>query len=263
MNHLGKKQTLLDPFFEEFDTHTPLLMLDYDGTLAPFHQIPSQASPYPGVAEKIQTIINRNHTEVVMISGRELNELKELIPLNPYPELWGCHGWEWMTKEGAYHSHSLNHNMKEGFKLALTLLENSQFKEKVEIKPFGLALHWRGESALAKQEMEAEFIPAWTQIASAHELEIHPFSEGLEIRPIGRHKGEVVNELLALHKTPRAAYLGDDFTDEDAFRALKGKGLTILVRNEWRPTEAEMHIVPPHELLLFLDMWIEAERRAV
>jgi trehalose-6-phosphatase len=52
------------------------------------------------------------------------------------------------------------------------------------------------------------------------------------------------------------AFLGDDTTDEDAFLALRGtNALTILVRAEWRPTNAQMWIRPPEQLLAFLNEW--------
>ena len=56
------------------------------------------------------------------------------------------------------------------------------------------------------------------------------------------------------------AYLGDDRTDEDAFRALQGRGLTVLVRQELRPTSAELWLRPPDELMHFLNDWLSASR---
>jgi trehalose-6-phosphatase len=54
-----------------------------------------------------------------------------------------------------------------------------------------------------------------------------------------------------------AAYLGDDLTDEDAFVAIKGRGLAALVRAEARPTAADIRLRPPDELLAFLRRWHE------
>jgi trehalose-6-phosphatase len=51
------------------------------------------------------------------------------------------------------------------------------------------------------------------------------------------------------------AYLGDDLTDEDAFRALRERGLGVLVRTEPCPSAASLHLVPPRPLLEFLQQW--------
>ena len=57
-----------------------------------------------------------------------------------------------------------------------------------------------------------------------------------------------------------AAYLGDDLTDEDAFGAIKGKGMGVLVRTELRATAADLWIRPPDELLRFLELWLPEHR---
>jgi len=53
------------------------------------------------------------------------------------------------------------------------------------------------------------------------------------------------------------AYLGDDLTDEDAYKALGNKGLKVLVGAKSRKSLADIQINPPVELLAFLDKWIE------
>ena len=60
---------------------------------------------------------------------------------------------------------------------------------------------------------------------------------------------------------PAVAYLGDDLTDEDAFRAIKGVGLGGLVRAEFRPTAADIWLLPPEELIDFLRQWHYAALR--
>jgi trehalose-6-phosphatase len=59
------------------------------------------------------------------------------------------------------------------------------------------------------------------------------------------------------------AYLGDDLTDEDAFRALKPRGLAVLVRAVLRDTSADVWIRPPRGLLHFLERWRDASRRTI
>lgn len=53
------------------------------------------------------------------------------------------------------------------------------------------------------------------------------------------------------------AFLGDDLTDEDAFRVLSKRGLSVLVRPEYRETMAKAWLRPPHELVEFLALWVE------
>jgi trehalose-phosphatase len=94
----------------------------------------------------------------------------------------------------------------------------------------------------------------WEQRAG--ELEILPFDEGLELRARGCNKQFAVKAVLS--ETPQgaaAAYLGDDITDEDAFRAVKARGLGVLVRTEFRPTEADVWLTPPQELVTFMKQW--------
>ena len=60
-------------------------------------------------------------------------------------------------------------------------------------------------------------------------------------------------------RAPPPPTWGDDLTDEDAFQALPEGALGVLVREEWRPTEADAWLQPPEGLLDFLDRWLAAE----
>jgi len=104
------------------------------------------------------------------------------------------------------------------------------------------------------------FLDEWDKIAVQHSLELFPFNGGIELRPIGRNKGEVVSQLLS--ERPECypiAYLGDDITDEQAFSSLGEKGLKVLVKRHSNNSLADIRLTPPQELLEFLDLWIEAE----
>src|SRR5687768_5846931 len=71
-----------------------VLMLDYDGTLAPFRVKPQDAQPYPGVLEALQRVRRRTSTRIVIVSGRAMASLDPLIERLPYDEAWACHGWQ-------------------------------------------------------------------------------------------------------------------------------------------------------------------------
>ncbi len=125
-----------------------------------------------------------------------------------------------------------------------------------ERKLYGVAIHRRGSDPAAyeaaSETLQQRFAPA----AAAHGLELLPFDGGLELRPREFHKGLVVVRAFAeLGADAAVAYLGDDRTDEDAFEALRGRGLPVLVRPEPRPTLATAWLQPPGEVLAFLKDW--------
>jgi trehalose-phosphatase len=90
-------------------------------------------------------------------------------------------------------------------------------------------------------------------------LVLAEFEEGVEIRLRAANKGTAVHDLLSeLDPEVPVAYLGDDITDEDAFRSLNDRGLTVLVNAKPRFTAAQIVLKPPVELVSFLNAWIKA-----
>ena len=115
-----------------------------------------------------------------------------------------------------------------------------------------------GDDALARA-LARDARKTWQSFAAGTALELHGFDGGLEIRPGGHDKGDAVRTVLGeMPSDTVAAYLGDDVTDEDAFTALDGRGLTVLVRGELRTTAAEVWLTPPSDLVAFLERWERA-----
>jgi trehalose 6-phosphate phosphatase len=234
-----------------------VLMIDYDGTIAPFKIRPEQAVPYPGVAESLRALMNQGNTRVVIVSGRRAAEVAELLPLGRRPEIWGAHGWERVTAQGETHMQEPDPAVKE----ALAQAESAAAAVSVpgtrlERKPASIAFHWRGLADSAVGAVRERVTAAWKPLAEGGLLELMPFDGGLEMRACGTNKQHAVKAVLS--ETPpdaAVAYLGDDITDEDAFRAVKSQGLAVLVRPEYRETAADVWIKPPQELLAFLDNW--------
>jgi trehalose 6-phosphate phosphatase len=118
-------------------------------------------------------------------------------------------------------------------------------------------MHWRGMAA-GKAESAATLIrELWKPFANASLLRLLEFDQGVELRIARPDKGDAVATLVEeMGIQAQIAYLGDDFTDEDAFRALNGRGLTVLVRPEYRQTLAQAWLRPPEELTAFLENWL-------
>lgn len=233
-----------------------VLMLDYDGTLAPFQIRPQDAVPYPGVSELLTGLMDQGNTRIVIVSGRRASEVAGLLPLGRAPEIWGAHGWERISPAGEVWAQEPDEGARAALLRAHDLAERCLVAgTRLERKPASLAVHWRGLAEASVGPLKKRLTEAWAPVTDGV-LEVLPFDGGLEVRARGNNKQHAVKAVLA--ETPPecpVAYLGDDITDEDAFQLVKLQGLAVLVRPEFRETAADLWIRPPRELLDFLGRW--------
>ncbi len=230
-----------------------ILLLDYDGTLAPFREKRDLALPYEGIKGILESTLNLQGVRTVVISGRPVSDIMALLDMDLYPEIWGCHGAERLNAIGEYTFAENPQETEEALGKALKDVIRSGLEERCEEKPSSLAIHWRGlppEEAL-RIKRKTEMI--WNDSYTDKGLSVHEFDGGLELRPSSINKGHAVETILKdSSQGALAIYLGDDFTDEDAFRAVKGRGMSVLVRKDFRKTEADFWLRPPEELFEFL-----------
>jgi trehalose 6-phosphate phosphatase len=239
------------------------LLLDYDGTLAPFCLNPQQALPYPGVAALLQEIIVNSRTRVVIITGRNAHEVIPLLALHPTPEIWGCHGLERLRPDGTCETPRVEEPVLRALADADRWVRRQGLHSRAEFKTAAIAIHWRGLEEAAAAATRSQVLLGWLPIAQSTPMELLEFDGGIEIRMPGFDKGDAVRTILQEIGTEApVAYLGDDITDERAFLALGARGLTVLVRPEWRETAAALWIRPPEGLQDFLTRWLQASARA-
>lgn len=244
---LGLKD-LVD-FFASFSSTRPLLVSDYDGTLAPFHRERSEAVPSGKTIDLMQSIIEAGG-DIIILSGRKSEEIHALLGLSV--EIWGCHGWEHRTADGILNTMPLSEEEKKALMVLPSLL--SVFPDDaLERKPVSTALHWRGREDIRGmfRQRSRELLSQMKQSG----LEALPFDGGVEFRIPSFTKGVAMERILSTcpGKGP-ICYLGDDVTDEDAFRVLVGRGLGILVSATLRETSARVWICP-EQVNLFLEKW--------
>lgn len=235
-----------------------LLLLDYDGTMAPFTVDRDHAFPYPEIPELLSRIIAEG-TKVVLVTGRPARDLVLLSGMQPHLEIWGSHGFERLMPDGTLLHGHLAPEQETSLLTAAETLRHAGLELQMELKPAGVALHWRGFTPLEIYELKANVLQLWQPLLADPGLRLLEFDGGIELRTSGTNKGNAVNSILREAQAGAAvAYLGDDQTDEDAFLALQGRGLPILVRPEPRPTAAEIWLKPPEELIEFLQQWLKA-----
>lgn len=234
-----------------------VLMMDYDGTLAPFNPVRDQAVLYPGVRELIGRIMDIQRTKTAIVTGRTVHDILSIIDLHEPPEIWGSHGWERRRRDGSYKLWPAKKKHLQGLVEFKAMIEKNNFMNYCEEKSRSVAVHWRGLDDASYSPLKKFTGRELVSIAERFDLERRDFDGGVELRVPGRTKGDVVKTMIEESREGSfLAYLGDDLTDEDAFSAIEGKGAGILVGEERRPSKAEYFIKPPDDLLEFLENWI-------
>lgn len=244
----------------------PLLLLDYDGTLAPFRVDRSKARPYTGVREALARIQKSGRTHMVVISGRPAREIAPLLrgypPVLQQPvEVWGLHGAERLYTDGRREMEEAPAATQRKLDEVREFLRHSNLGGEFEDKPNAVVVHWRGASPRTAKFIEARTREIFEPLGKLDGLTLLEFEGGLELR-IGRDKGGAVEAILAEFPpgTP-VAYLGDDMTDEVAFAAVNRTSvphLSVLMRSDPRPTNAMVWLRPPSGLRAFLKSWNKA-----
>jgi trehalose 6-phosphate phosphatase len=222
----------------------PLILLtDFDGTLAEFHPNPSVPMLTDVRREWLRDIAAHPLTFVGIVSGRRIADLRRRAPLPPHAYYAGLHGME-VEIDGRRWQHPDLDRARAAVGELLPRLDLvvDQFPGALlEDKAVSLAVHVRAVTYGQRAEALA-LADAWAEpwIASGRLRRLEG-SLVVEYLPnVACHKGDAVQWIArdvgtATGRTPSVVFLGDDLTDEDAFRAID-RGLGILVGS--RPTAA-------------------------
>ena len=254
---LLRPDPVIDGFFSRLHAgSSPVLLLDYDGTLAPFRAPRETATPYPGVPELLERLMDTG-TRVVLVSGRRAQEVPKLLGLRHPVEVWGSHGMERLYPDGEYWVAPVPLRTQSALHEITDRVAASGLPAALELKPGSLVLHWRGLGKRQARALKQLALEIWKEMEPGTSISLVLFDGGLEYRVNRPNKGDAVRAICQESRPDAViAYLGDDFADEEAFRALRGRGLTALVRPDFRATEADLWLAPTRELEDFLNLWL-------
>ena len=237
------------------------LLLDYDGTLAPFHVDRLKAVPLEGVVDALEDIQTLTDTHVALVSGRPIAEILALMP-DPGVTIIGTHGYEVRAAGENIRAIDVDEAQQTLLDLAAKDASDIVGLSRTERKFATVAAHFRGLDDETARQVERSLLDRWLSYADLSVVEVRHFNGGLEMRALGRHKGLAVQEYLATCPDGTlAVYLGDDETDEDAFEVLRRDGgYGIRVGEKSETTAAQGSLSSCDDVLRFLQKWIQERR---
>jgi alpha,alpha-trehalase len=234
-----------------------LVCLDYDGTLTPIVADHREAELGGDMRAAVDRLSRR--CPVAIVSGRDLAMLRRLVPLERVI-FAGSHGFEIAAADGSFGPIERGAEFLPELDAAEQALRTALAPipgHSVERKRFSIAVHYRQVAPADEPALRALVDAA----RGAHpRLQRGLGKKVFELQPdLPWNKGEAVlwiAERLGFADADAVPlYLGDDITDEHAFRALAGRGLGIVVRSpEARLTAADYALADTEEVRRFLDM---------
>src|SRR5215475_1524835 len=173
-----------------------VLILDYDGTIAPFSPHRHRSVPHPGVPELLHQIMMDCGTRLIIASGRAAHEVMSLLGMIPPPEIWGTHGAERVYADGRYEEIEVTEDALEVLLNSETSLERAGLNHLLEVKLAAVAVHWRGLKPNEILQVRSKAHRILEPLAGKFGLVLAEFDEGVEIRLRAANKGTAVQDLL-------------------------------------------------------------------
>ena len=261
MRELPSALTDGDAFDARLAGRRPAVFLDYDGTLTPIVDRPQDAVISESMREAVRALARR--CVVCVVSGRDRRVVQELMGVDDLV-VAGSHGFDiWSPDTG-----TLEHEASGGFEALLERVTDRVRDEAgaidgavIEPKKASVAVHYRLVSDSERPKIKTLVDELLAEYPD--ELKVTPGKMVYEIQPkLDWDKGKAVLHLLEALNLDRedivALYLGDDFTDEHAFAALKGTGIGVFVGDPddpevaGRPTAADFVLTSMQEVERFL-----------
>ena len=140
---------------------------------------------------------------------------------------------------------------------AASAVRGEVWADRVETKRTSLMLHTRGLPDDDARRIESACKRLWAGAAGDGGLRLSTVSGGIELRAPGRDKGIAVREMIGESRPGTfPVYVGDDETDEDAFKEVRATGFGMLVSAEHRPSLATGRLRSIDETTAFLMQWL-------
>jgi trehalose-phosphatase len=243
----------------------PLVLMDFDGTLADFNVDPAAVTLPASRQLVLQTLAQRSDLSAGIVSGRRISDLRERVPSAHSFFFAGLHGLE-IEGPGlrfAHHATALAAPALGILAKEIGSAVKSLPGVFVEDKTLSLVLHVRGASKADRLHATTRFNALAEPFLNDGTLRLQSGDQIVELLPnIDWAKGDAVRAIIRHVETESKEtvwpiYIGDDATDEEAFEEIGNNGLTIAVTK--RPNGALFQIDDPQAVEYFLKAILTTE----
>ena len=231
-----------------------LFLLDYDGTLKDFVNTPEEAKAKPDdeLIRLLKKLASDKKNKVVIISGRRKIALKRWFKAIPV-ELVAEHGG-WVRQIDKWQKTVFKASSWK--KQLVPVLE--KYTEKtpssvLEVKDFSLVWHYRKVAPELAYVRKEEIKNELEHMVGKLGVEIHEGNKVLEVKPSGLNKGTITQRLFAEHDWDFVLCAGDDYTDEDMFKALPESSKIHTIKVGSSATSAKRMVFSVKQFKEFLE----------
>jgi trehalose 6-phosphate phosphatase len=237
---------------------------DFDGTLAPITDDPDEASLPPAARDALAGLAGHPRAAVGIVSGRDVANLRRHVRLEDIGYA-GNHGLEIELpgERFEYPTAAAARPVLARVTAGLGEVLRPYPGAWVQDKGLSLTVHYRRAAAAHHAAVTAAVQAAFDAATAgpghhltAPRLVLRPGVLAWDVRPVvDWHKGSAAGWLLAKQAGGGAVpvFLGDDFSDEDAFAAVRA-GVTVLVGPD-RASNAKYRVDGPADVRAFLE-WV-------
>ena len=232
---------------------SPILFLDYDGTLVGFKSKPEDAFPDQELKDLVGELSKR--CQVVIISGRDKETLGKWF-VNQQVDMIAEHGvWLKKKEEEDFELYAeVDDSWKPDIRQVMDYYVLRTPGAFIEEKHHSLVWHYRKvESGLGDLRMR-ELFSHLKYMASGHNLQVLEGNMVLEIKRPDINKGRAATGFMKGEDYDFIMALGDDWTDEDTFKAMPKNSFTIRVGYAY--TQADYNIKNPSEVRKLLSQLV-------
>lgn len=201
-----------------------LVAVDFDGTMSPIVDDPSEAEPLPAAQDALESLAGLDGTTVAIVSGRALADLVERSGLGAPIRMVGGHGVE--IDDSAAELPLGGAQLLARLRTELHAIGDDQPGVIIETKSASVALHVRQAPREVAERLTAAVLDGPATYPGVHVMQ---GKEVVELAVLEPDKGAALDRLREQSSADVVVYLGDDMTDEKAFATLGDADLGIKV----------------------------------